>query len=102
MDDAGTVTNVSSALGPRKGGKPCVGPCPLVEQEDVRFSVRMDQIPSGPRPRLLIAVASAEPMKTIAPGISEGADKLFEKLLTEATSRSQTLGAAAKYVNVTQ
>jgi hypothetical protein len=94
------VRNVSRALSPRKG-KPCVGACPLVEPEDISFTLRMDPVATGPRPRLLIAVASAEPL-SLSLDLDEGADTLFERLQTQAASRGQTLGAAAKYINVSK
>jgi serine/threonine-protein kinase len=100
VDDAGRVRNVSRALSPRKG-KPCVGACPLVEPEDISFTLRMDPVATGPRPRLLIAVASAEPL-SLSLDLDEGADTLFERLQTQAASRGQTLGAAAKYINVSK
>lgn len=98
VDDAGRVRNVSRALSPRKG-KPCVGACPLVEQENVSFSLRMDPIASGPRPRLLVAVASAQPLG-LSVDLDEAADVFFERLQADAASRGQTLGAAAKYISV--
>jgi serine/threonine-protein kinase len=101
VDDAGRVRNVSRAMSPRKGGKACVGACPMVEQEDVSFTLRMDPVATGPRPRLLVAVASAEPL-ALSLDLDEDADKVFEQLQTQAASRGQTLGAAAKYVNVSK
>lgn len=98
VDDAGRVRNVSRALSARKG-RPCVGACPLVEPEDVSFTLRMDPIATGPRPRLLIAIASAQPL-SLSLDLDEGADSVFERLQVEAASRGQTLGATAKYINV--
>ncbi|MBN8920406.1 MAG: hypothetical protein J0H62_06895, partial [Rhizobiales bacterium] len=100
-DDAGTVRNVSRALGTRKTQGSCSGACPLVDEEEVPFTVRMDPVSTGPRPRLLIAVVSPEPLQ-LSVDLAEGADRLFERLMMEAASRGHTLAAAAKYVNVTR
>jgi serine/threonine-protein kinase len=100
VDDAGQVRNVSSALGRRKPGDACVGACPLVEQEEIAFNLRMEPIATGPRPRLLIAISSAEPLVAVRVEGAATAEQFFERLMTEATARGQALGAAAKYLSV--
>jgi len=84
VSDEGSVLNVSRLLKPAGDGK--------------TFNLRMQRtgVP-GPRPQLLIAVASSKRLDTLQPRGAVEADLFFPLVTGEASRSGQTLSATAKY-----
>jgi serine/threonine protein kinase, bacterial len=84
ISDAGMVQNVSQLLKPGTDAR--------------TFKIGMQRADAGGRqPQLLIAIASASPLASIAPGQPVAAEDFFRNVLSEAARSGRPLSATGRY-----